>query len=141
MCIELFEEGWKADVSRSHTSVSFQLLSAVLDCGRASETMLLSGCDLTDCLSEIGTHSDVDSVDIVDRNDNRATVQLTDRVSDAIDEPMRAMILDILAEEALTAAEIHDRLDGRGIDRTDGEHGSTPHQRVAGRRPRRRRPL
>jgi len=40
-------------------------------------------------------------------------------VSDAIDEPMRAMILDILANEALTATEIHDRLDDRGIDRTE----------------------
>jgi len=41
------------------------------------------------------------------------------RVSDAIDEPMRAMILDILAEEALTAAEVHGRLDDRGVDRTE----------------------
>ncbi|MEF8975488.1 MAG: helix-turn-helix domain-containing protein [Halapricum sp.] len=41
------------------------------------------------------------------------------RVSDAIDEPMRAMILDILSEEALTAAEVHQRLDDRGIDRTE----------------------
>jgi DNA-binding transcriptional ArsR family regulator len=41
------------------------------------------------------------------------------RVSDAIDEPMRAMILDILADEALTAADVHKRLDERGIDRTE----------------------
>jgi len=41
------------------------------------------------------------------------------RVSDAIDEPMRAMILDILAEEALTATEVHGRLEGRDIDRTE----------------------
>ncbi|MFB6109579.1 MAG: ArsR/SmtB family transcription factor [Halodesulfurarchaeum sp.] len=41
------------------------------------------------------------------------------RVSDAIDEPMRAMILDALAEEALTASEVHDRLADRGIDRTE----------------------
>ena len=41
------------------------------------------------------------------------------RVSDAIDEPMRAMILDILSEEALTAAEVHQQLDDRGIDRTE----------------------
>ncbi len=40
------------------------------------------------------------------------------RVSAAIDEPMRAMILDILSEEALTATEVHDRLEDRGIDRT-----------------------
>jgi len=40
------------------------------------------------------------------------------RVSDAIDEPMRAMILDILSEEALTATEVHDCLGSRGIDRT-----------------------
>ncbi|WP_436900519.1 ArsR/SmtB family transcription factor [Halovenus halobia] len=41
------------------------------------------------------------------------------RVSDAIDEPMRAMILDILADETLTASEVHDRLADRGIDRTE----------------------
>jgi len=40
-------------------------------------------------------------------------------VSDAIDEPMRAMILDILVDKALTAAEVHDRLEDRGIDRTE----------------------
>jgi len=40
-------------------------------------------------------------------------------VSDAIDEPMRAMILDILVDEALTVAEVHDRLEDRGIDRTE----------------------
>ncbi|WP_128905637.1 helix-turn-helix domain-containing protein [Halorubrum amylolyticum] len=41
------------------------------------------------------------------------------RVSDAIDEPMRAMILDILADEALTASEVHERLGDRGVDRTE----------------------
>jgi len=41
------------------------------------------------------------------------------RVSDAIDEPMRAMILDILADEALTATEVHERLENRGVDRTE----------------------
>jgi DNA-binding transcriptional ArsR family regulator len=41
------------------------------------------------------------------------------RISDAIDEPMRAMILDILSEEALTAAEVHGRLGERGVDRTE----------------------
>ena len=41
------------------------------------------------------------------------------RISAAIDEPMRAMILDILAEAALPVGEIHDRLAERGIDRTE----------------------
>jgi predicted ArsR family transcriptional regulator len=41
------------------------------------------------------------------------------RISDAIDEPMRAMILDILSEEPLTAADVHDRLADRGVDRTE----------------------
>lgn len=41
------------------------------------------------------------------------------RVSDAIDEPMRAMVLDILADETLTASEVHERLADRGIDRTE----------------------
>jgi DNA-binding transcriptional ArsR family regulator len=41
------------------------------------------------------------------------------RVSDAIDEPMRAMILDILADDARTAGEVHERLADRGIDRTE----------------------
>lgn len=41
------------------------------------------------------------------------------RVSTAIDEPMRTMILDILADETLTASEVHERLADRGIDRTE----------------------
>ena len=41
------------------------------------------------------------------------------RVSDAIDEPMRAMILDILSDEALRASDVHERLADRGIDRTE----------------------
>jgi DNA-binding transcriptional ArsR family regulator len=41
------------------------------------------------------------------------------RVSDAIDEPMRAMILDILADDALTASDVHEQLADRGIDRTE----------------------
>jgi DNA-binding transcriptional ArsR family regulator len=41
------------------------------------------------------------------------------RVSDAIDEPMRAMILDILGEEGLTAGDVHERLEERGIERTE----------------------
>ncbi|WP_158854371.1 helix-turn-helix domain-containing protein [Halorhabdus sp. CUG00001] len=41
------------------------------------------------------------------------------KVSDAIDEPMRAIILDILAEETLTASDVHERLADRGIDRTE----------------------
>ncbi|WP_123538435.1 ArsR/SmtB family transcription factor [Halosimplex salinum] len=41
------------------------------------------------------------------------------RVSDAIDEPMRAMVLDILSDEARTAGEVHERLADRGVDRTE----------------------
>ncbi|MFB6113031.1 MAG: ArsR/SmtB family transcription factor [Halodesulfurarchaeum sp.] len=41
------------------------------------------------------------------------------RVSDAIDEPMRAMILDILTGEALTASDVHERLGDRGVNRTE----------------------
>lgn len=41
------------------------------------------------------------------------------RVSDAIDEPMRAMILDILSDDARTAAEVHEHLADRGVDRTE----------------------
>lgn len=40
-------------------------------------------------------------------------------ISAAIDEPMRAMVLDVLADEALTATEVYDRLENRGIDRTE----------------------
>jgi DNA-binding transcriptional ArsR family regulator len=41
------------------------------------------------------------------------------QVSDAIDEPMRAMILDILADEAATAGDVHEELIDRGIERTE----------------------
>ncbi|MFB6189775.1 MAG: helix-turn-helix domain-containing protein [Halapricum sp.] len=40
-------------------------------------------------------------------------------VSKAVEEPLRAMILDMLAEEALDVGEIHDRLAERGYDRTE----------------------
>lgn len=40
-------------------------------------------------------------------------------ISAAIDEPMRAMVLDVLSDEALTATEVYDRLAERGIDRTE----------------------
>lgn len=40
-------------------------------------------------------------------------------ISAAIDEPMRAMVLDVLSDEALTATEVYDRLVERGIDRTE----------------------
>ena len=40
-------------------------------------------------------------------------------VSAAVDEPMRAMILDVLAESAMTAAEVYEALQTRGVDRTE----------------------
>ncbi|MFB6169926.1 MAG: helix-turn-helix domain-containing protein [Haloarculaceae archaeon] len=40
-------------------------------------------------------------------------------VSDAVDEPFRAMILDLLAEEAMTVGEMHEALGERGFDRTE----------------------
>lgn len=52
-------------------------------------------------------------------------VQLNDiavrdtNVSDAVNEPFRAMILDMLADEAMTVSEIHEELSNRGFDRTE----------------------
>ncbi|MEA5386659.1 hypothetical protein VB779_05925 [Haloarculaceae archaeon H-GB11] len=49
-----------------------------------------------------------------------ADVQLTDiavrdtDVSDAVDEPFRAMILDMLADESRTVSDIHAELSRRG---------------------------
>ena len=40
-------------------------------------------------------------------------------VSSAVDEPVRAMILDMLAEEAMTVSDVHDELADRGYDRTE----------------------
>lgn len=54
--------------------------------------------------------SDVRIEDIAVRDTN---------VSKAVEEPLRAMILDMLAEEALAVGEIHDRLAERGYDRTE----------------------
>jgi DNA-binding transcriptional ArsR family regulator len=53
--------------------------------------------------------SDVTIEDIAVRDTN---------VSSAVDEPVRAMILDMLAEETLSVAKIDDDLEGRGYDRT-----------------------
>lgn len=39
-------------------------------------------------------------------------------VSNAVDEPIRAMILDMLAERAMTVDEVHTELDARGFDKT-----------------------
>ncbi len=41
------------------------------------------------------------------------------RVSTAVDEPIRAMILDMLSEDELSVSEVHDTLRNRGIDRTE----------------------
>ena len=35
-------------------------------------------------------------------------------VSSAVDEPVRAMILDMLAEEAMSVSDVHDELAGQG---------------------------
>ncbi|WP_458209201.1 ArsR/SmtB family transcription factor [Haladaptatus sp. NG-SE-30] len=40
-------------------------------------------------------------------------------VSSAVDEPVRAMILDMLAERELGVAELHDELADRGYERTE----------------------
>lgn len=40
-------------------------------------------------------------------------------VSNAVDEPFRAMILDMLADDAMTVSEIHEELENRGFDRTE----------------------
>ncbi|QCC60387.1 winged helix-turn-helix domain-containing protein [Natrinema thermotolerans] len=53
--------------------------------------------------------SDVTIEDIAVRDTN---------VSSAVDEPLRAMILDMLAERARSVAEIHAALGERGYDRT-----------------------
>lgn len=41
------------------------------------------------------------------------------RISSAVDEPFRAMILDMLAETELTISDLHDELGQRGYDRTE----------------------
>ncbi|MDS0477508.1 helix-turn-helix domain-containing protein [Natrinema sp. 1APR25-10V2] len=40
-------------------------------------------------------------------------------VSTAVDEPVRAMILDMLADEPMTAADVDEELTSRGFDRTE----------------------
>ena len=54
--------------------------------------------------------SDVKLKDIAVRDTN---------VSAAVDEPFRAMILDMLADDAMTVREIHEELENRGFDRTE----------------------
>ncbi|MFB6165708.1 MAG: ArsR/SmtB family transcription factor [Haloarculaceae archaeon] len=41
------------------------------------------------------------------------------RVSSAVDEPLRAMLLDMLADEELTIAQLHAALADRGYERTE----------------------
>lgn len=74
--IELPEGRWKTDISQGRADHSFQLLSTVQDGGAAIETVVVSGCDIAGCLSEIQAHPDVDTFDTVDRREDRATVQL-----------------------------------------------------------------
>jgi predicted DNA binding protein len=74
--IQLPEGRWKTDVSRGRAEHSFRLLSTVQDGSAAIETVVVSGCDVANCLSEIQAHPDVDTFDTVDRRENRATVQL-----------------------------------------------------------------
>jgi DNA-binding transcriptional ArsR family regulator len=53
--------------------------------------------------------SEVELTDIVVRD--------TD-VSNAVDEPVRAMILDMLADQAMTVEDVHEELSSRGFERT-----------------------
>lgn len=41
------------------------------------------------------------------------------RISSVVDEPFRAMILDMLAESEMTISDVHDELATRGYDRTE----------------------
>jgi hypothetical protein len=65
-----------------------------------------------------------------------ADVQLKDiavrdtNLSDAVDEPFRAMILDMLADDAMTVSEIHEELENRGFDRTLNLTGAPFHSLV-----------
>lgn len=74
--IKLSEGRWKRDISQDRADHSFHLLSAVQDGDDAIETVVVSGCDIAECLSEIRAHPDVDRFETVDRREDRATVQL-----------------------------------------------------------------
>lgn len=74
--IELSDGQWKTDVSQDHADLSFQLLSAVMDSDRATETVVVSGGTTAECLSDIDSHPDVDAFEIIDQRKRSATVQL-----------------------------------------------------------------
>ena len=59
-------------------------------------------------MAEFG--ADVELRDVAVRDTN---------VSAAVDEPFRAMILDMLAEREMTVAEVHEELGERGFERTE----------------------
>lgn len=65
-------------------------------------------CRMVELMTEFTT--DVDLQDIAVRDPV---------VSSAVDEPSRAMILDMLADREMTINEIHDELSDRGFDRTE----------------------
>ncbi|MFB6150854.1 MAG: ArsR/SmtB family transcription factor [Haloarculaceae archaeon] len=58
-------------------------------------------------------------------NESSSEVRLKDiavqdaAVSTAVDEPARAMILDMLSEEPMTAGDVHEELGDRGFERTE----------------------
>jgi predicted DNA binding protein len=74
--IELSEGRWKTDVSRDHGDASLQLLGTLFGGDRAVETVEVSGSATAACLPDIDAHPDVDTFDVVDRHDDRATVRL-----------------------------------------------------------------
>ena len=95
--------------------------------GQMTRLVLRLGCRLETRIGRleqssilIPTHCLDSHMRAFDTNSQLDDIAVRDtRVSDAIDEPMRAMILDILADNELTASEVHDQLDDRGIDRTE----------------------
>jgi predicted DNA binding protein len=74
--VELIEGQWKADVSRGFSECSFQLLSMVTSGSRVVEIVEISSCNMDACLSEISSHPDVGTFEIVESHTNRVIVQL-----------------------------------------------------------------
>jgi predicted DNA binding protein len=74
--IQLSDGRWKADVSRDYADTSLRLLGAMLDDGRAVETVEISGDITAGALSDIDSHPDIGDYELVERHDNSATIQL-----------------------------------------------------------------
>lgn len=77
--VELSDGSWKSDVSRRYSGFSFRIRGIVTNNDCAAETVVVSGRDTDECLSDIDSHSSVESFDVIEERGDGVTIYLETR--------------------------------------------------------------